>query len=182
MEMIIPGGVASPPVDLGRVTVAGRPHRFAPPAQMAVASGGRIGDFAHLLGFDAEPAPTVAADGSAMIATSPASALALTLYWQAEGASDVPYAVSVQLLDESGALRAQHDQQPGGGAFPTTGWVQGEVLADTYRLVLPADLAPGRYRLIVRMYDPTTFAVPAATGTEGGPAGDALTLATVEVR
>ena len=79
-------------------------------------------------------------------------------------------------------LRVQHDQQPGDGAFPTTSWVQGEVLSDTYQLELPADLTPGSYRLIVRMYDPTTLAVLPATGADGGPAGDALTLATVEVR
>ena len=63
-------------------------------------------------------------------------------------------------------------RQPGDGAFPTTSWVQGEVLSDTYQLELPADLAPGSYRLIVRMYDPTTLAVLPATGADGGPAGD----------
>ena len=162
--------------------MAGRPHVFAPPAQMAVASGGRIGDFARLLGFDTDPAPALAADGSATVAATSPSTLASTLFWQAEGASDVPYAVSVQLLDESGALRAQHDGQPGAGAFPTTGWVQGEVLADTHQLELPADLTPGSYRLIVRMYDPTTLAVLPATAADGSPAGDALTLATVEIR
>jgi len=182
VERVTPDGAASPPADLGQVTVAGRPHVFAPPGEMAVASGARIGDFARLLGFDADPAPTIAANGSATIASASASTLALTLHWQAEGASDVPYAVSVQLLDENGVLRAQHDQQPGGGAFATTGWVQDEVLADAYRLELPADLAPGRYRLIVRMYDPATLAVLPATGAAGNPAGDALALATVEVR
>ena len=119
---------------------------------------------------------------AATVAASLTSTLALTLFWRAEGASAVPYAVSVQLLDESGSLRAQHDGQPGAGAFPTTGWVQGEVLADTHQLELPADLTPGSYRLIVRMYDPATFAVLPATGADGSPAGDALTLATVEVR
>jgi hypothetical protein len=60
--------------------------------------------------------------------------------------------------------------------------VQGEVLADAYRLELPADLAPGRYRLIVRMYDSETFAVLPATGAAGNAAGDALAPAIVEVR
>ena len=182
VEMIAPDGAAAPPVDLGQVTVAGRPHVFAPPAEMAVVSGGRIGDFARLLGFDATPIPSAAAGGSATITVPPASTLALTLFWQAEGASSVPYAVSVQLLDDNGVLRAQHDQQPGGGAFPTTSWVQGEVLADAYQLELPADLAPGRYKLIVRMYDPTTLAALPAENADGNPAGDALALATVEVR
>jgi hypothetical protein len=141
---------------------------------MAVTSRARIGDFARLLGFDAAPAPALASDGSPTVATTSPSTLALTLFWQAEGASDVPYAVSVQLLDENGVLRAQHDQKPGGGAFATTGWVQGEVLTDAYRLELPADLAPGRYRLIVRMYDPATFAVLPATGVAGNPGHAAL--------
>jgi hypothetical protein len=184
VQMIAPDGAVAPPVDLGQVTVAGRPHGFAPPGQMAVMLGGRIGDFARLLGFDAKPVPAVAADGSVTITALPASALALalTFFWQAEGASSVPYAVSVQLLDDDGVLRAQHDQQPGGGAFPTTSWVQGEVLADAYQLELPADLAPGSYRLIVRMYDPATLAALPAENADGNPAGDALALATVEVR
>ena len=182
LQMIGPGGETSPPVELGTIKVAGRPHVFAPPAQMAVASDGRIGDSARLLGFDATPTPSVSPEGAATITTPAASTLTLTLFWQAEGASAVPYAVSVQLLDESGMLRVQHDQQPGDGAFPTTSWVQGEVLSDTYQLELPADLRPGSYRLIVRMYDPTTLAVLPATGADGGLAGDSLTLATVEIR
>jgi mannosyltransferase len=182
LQMIGPQGENSPPVELGAVKVGGRPHVFAPPAQIAVASGGRIGDFARLLGFDTDPAPSVTADGSATITVVPASTLASTLFWQAEGANDVPYAVSLQLLDENGVLRAQHDQQPGDGAFPTTSWVHGEVLSDTYQLKLPADLTPGSYRLIVRMYDPATLAVLPATAADGSPAGDALTLATVEIR
>ena len=182
LQLIGPGGETSPPVELGAIKAAGRPHVFAPPAQMAVASGGRIGDFVRLLGFDLDPAPAPAIDGSATITATSPSTLASTLFWQAEGASDIPYAVSVQLLDEGGALRAQHDGQPGAGAFPTTGWVQGEILSDTYQLELPADLTPGSYRLIVRMYDPTTLAVLPATGADGSPAGDALTLAAVEVR
>ena len=57
LQMIGPGGETSPPVELGTIKVAGRPHVFAPPAQTTVASGGRIGDFARLPGFDTEPAP-----------------------------------------------------------------------------------------------------------------------------
>jgi mannosyltransferase len=182
LQMIGPGDETSPPVELGAIKAVGRPHVFASPAQMAVASGGRIGDFARLLGFDLDPAPALAVDGSATVTATSPSTLASTLFWQAEGASDVQYAVSLQLLDENGVLRAQHDQQPGDSAFPTTSWVQGEVVSDTHQLGLPADLPPGSYRLIVRMYDPATLAVLPATGADGSPAGDALTLATVEVR
>jgi hypothetical protein len=184
LQMLGSDGGVTPPVDLGTVTVAGRPHVFEQPAQMAVPVGGRFGDFARLLGFDATPAPALSPDGAATIEAPSTSALTLTLAlsWQADGASSVPYAVSVQLLDGNGVLRAQHDQQPGGGAFPTTSWVRGEILTDTYQLALPADLTPGSYRLIARMYDPATLAVLPVTGADGSPAGDSLPLAAVEVR
>ena len=183
MQMVGPQGETSPPVELGGIKVAGRPHVFAPPAQMTVASGGRIGDFARLLGFNTDPAPSGAADGLGTIIVLPASTLASTLaltsFWQAEDASTTPYTVFAQLLDSSGALVAQRDQTPGDGAFPTTSWVEGEVLTDTYRITLPAGLAPGQYTLIVGMYDPKTGARLPATTADGTAAGDALRLITV---
>ncbi len=177
LQLVDRDGLASPPVELGQVAVAGRPHTFEQPATMDVRSGATFGDFARLLGYDARPAPSVAADGSAGLAMTPGSPLTVTLYWQGEGASTLPYAVSLQLLDANGVLRAQHDQQPAAGAAPTTGWVPGEVLADNYRLELPAGLAPGHYTLVIRMYDPATLAVLPATSADGKPADDSLVLA-----
>ena len=181
LQMIGPGGETSPTFELGGFKVAGRPHAFAPPAQMAVASGGRMGDFARLLGFDTDPAPSVAADGSGTITVLPAatSTLTSTLFWQAEDASTTPYTVFAQLLDSGGALVAQRDQVPGDGAFPTTSWVAGEVLTDTYRITLPAGLAPGQYTLIVGMYDPKTGTRLPVMAADGTAAGDALRLLTV---
>ncbi len=136
-------------VELGRVQVAGRADNFEPPAALARPSGAAFGpeeaSFAALLGSD-EPA---AAGGS----------IALALFWQAREAAPIPYAVSVQALDAHGVLIGQRDQQPGGGEFPTNGWIAGEVLADRYELVLP----PGAYRLIVKMYDPATGQVVPVT-------------------
>ena len=106
------------------------------------------------------------------------SALTLTLFWQAEAASALPYTVSAQLLDADGVLRAQRDQQPGAGAFPTTGWVAGEVLADVYRIELPADLAAANYALVVKVYDPATLdTLPVIPGPGAGAStGDILRL------
>jgi hypothetical protein len=77
-------------------------------------------------------------------------------------------------------LRAQRDQTPAQGTAPTTSWLRGEIIADTYRLELPADLQPGAYRLIVRMYDPATMVILPVTGADGEPRGDSLPLASVE--
>ncbi len=162
------GGEASPPVMLGQVTVAGRPHVFEPPAQMMQRSGARFGELATLLGYDLV-AP--AARGEAVT---------VTLYWRAEGASAAPYAGTVQLLDAAGVLRAQRDQQPGDGAFPTTSWVAGEVLTDTYRVALPADnKGTSNYTVIVKLYDPETGRVLPVTLPDGTPAGDFLRLGEV---
>lgn len=170
LQCVGPAAASSSVVELGQVVVAGRPHVFEPPAQMDGRSGARFGDLAVLLGYRLEK-PDTRNTGST-------SALTLTLFWQAAGASPLPYTVSAQLLDANGVLRAQHDQQPGGGAFPTTGWVTGEVLADTYRIELPANLAAANYAVVVKVYDPITGAtLPVTLGPEGGAsAGDILRL------
>ena len=113
---------------------------------------------------------------------APGEPLRLYLYWQAENASTVPYTVFVQVLDSNGVLRAQQDQQPGDGAFPTTGWTPGEILTDTYRIDIPAELPVGRYSLVVGMYDPATSVRLPITAPDGRLVGDALELRSVEVQ
>ncbi len=159
----------SPPIGLGEITVSGRARVFEPPAHMERLSGARFGDLATLLGYD-----LVAPAGRG-------EPLMVTLYWRAESASPVPYAVSVQLLDGNGILRAQRDQQPGDGAFPTTGWVAGEVLTDIYRVTLADDLPPGDYAVIVKVYNPATGATLRVTATDPAPADDLLYLTAIQV-
>jgi hypothetical protein len=133
---------------------------------MGQTSGARFGDLAVLLGF------TAAGDET--------TELAVTLFWQAIAASEAPYTVSVQLLDSSGMLVAQQDQQPGAGAYPTTGWAPGEVLADSYRIARPPGLAPGSYTLIVKVYDPMNNATLPVVLPGEIARGDALRLDTIE--
>ena len=38
------------------------------------------------------------------------------------------------------------------GRYPTQNWAAGELVRDRHTLTLPADLAPGAYRLIVGVY------------------------------
>ncbi len=156
----------SEPVILGQVLVAGRPHFFEPPAEMGQRSGARFGELATLLGFDLLP-------------PDDAGALTVILYWRAEGPSAQPLSVSAQLLDAGGVLRAQRDQQPGDGAFPTTGWGAGEVLADTYRIPLPAGGGTAAYTLIVKIYDPASGQTLPVTLPDGAAAGEFLRLGEV---
>jgi hypothetical protein len=84
----------------------------------------------------------------------PGDTVGVTLYWRSLRASDQDYKTFVHLTDSAMTRQpAQHDGDPGGGFSPTTRWLPGELVPDTHHLPLPADLAPGRYRLWAGMYE-----------------------------
>ena len=128
-------------LSLGSLTVRGRPHDMNAPAP-AVRTDVTFGETARLVGYDAS---ANAANGTATI----------TLHWQALGASDRPLTVFAHLLDAHGERIGYGDAEPGNGAYPTTGWVSGEYLADTHAIAFPPAPA-GPLRLAIGLYDPTT--------------------------
>jgi len=77
------------------------------------------------------------------------------------------YQVFVHLLGAGPEPVAQGDGPPLVGDYPTTMWAPGEVIADPHPVAIPADLPPGRYRLLVGMYDLATM-VRLARLNEGG--------------
>lgn len=93
--------------------------------------------------------------------------LFVTLYWQAAGPVAQRYTAYVHLLDEAGSLLAQDDHQPAG--FPTIDWRPGEIVADTFTLLLP-DTA-GTFTVQTGFYDALTLA----------PLGELLVLGRVTV-
>jgi 4-amino-4-deoxy-L-arabinose transferase-like glycosyltransferase len=76
----------------------------------------------------------------------------LTLHWQALEEMSESYTVFVHMVDASGAIRAQQDNAPVNGTYPTTLWQPGEFVSDTYTLALPPDLPQGDYVLEVGLY------------------------------
>ncbi len=140
------GGDGRDYISLGFVTVRGRTHTMAPPTPQHAADA-TFGGLARLVGYDL----ALAEDGL------PAGGnLPLTLHWQALATADRAYTVFVHLLDEAGAVRGYGDAEPGGGRFPTPGWLAGEYLADEHAVLVAADAPPGRYRLVVGFYGPAT--------------------------
>jgi len=101
--------------------------------------------------------------------------LAVTLHWRALQPPAQDYAVFVHLLDAEGRIVAQHDGQPQNGAYPTSVWDTGEVIADEHVLDLPADLPAGSYRLRVGWYLPDSGDRLPVTG-----GGDSIELNVVE--
>jgi hypothetical protein len=76
----------------------------------------------------------------------------VSLLWQAAKRPPLDYSVSVFMLTSNGQLVAQHDSSPLNGRLPTSGWQAGDIRFDSHTLTLPADLAPGRYEVGVKIY------------------------------
>jgi hypothetical protein len=91
-----------------------------------------------LLGYDLKAAP---------------QAFELTLYWRSEAPLPLDYTVFVHLRDAAGQTVAQKDQPPLQGAYPTSLWDRGEIIADNLLIPMPAELSAGPYQLVVGLYD-----------------------------
>ncbi len=125
---------ADPGLVLGRVTVQRAEGTSALPA---------LAQFGPLALIEA---------GTPVAAVGAGGVVPVDLLWQALEAPGEPLVVVIQALDEQGAVAANLEEQPLGGRYPTTNWQPGELVRDRHTLSLPADLAPGRYRLIVGAY------------------------------
>ncbi|HEX5417333.1 MAG TPA: hypothetical protein VFZ25_16835, partial [Chloroflexota bacterium] len=87
----------------------------------------------------------------------PGQDLQVTLLWQAAGPIDKDYTVFVHLIDARQNQGAGQDNPPLNGQYPTSAWLSGEEIADTYTIHLPPTLAAGDYHLAIGIYDPHTL-------------------------
>lgn len=87
---------------------------------------------------------------------APGEALLLALRWESLQAVAYNYHVFVHLVNSQGEKLAQRDGQPVQWLRPISTWQPGEEIIDHYGLLLPADLAPGQYSLLVGLYDPVS--------------------------
>ena len=115
-------------------------------------------DALHLIGYRIER-PTIQAG----------EWLPVTLYWQATRPLSKNYSGFVHLLDQNGQALAQANTYPDGGKWPTSMLPPGQVLADTYHILVPLE-AEGQAPLLTRLAmgifefdDPARAAKPAVT-------------------
>jgi hypothetical protein len=121
----------------------------APPTALPgdlVAVEATLGDQIALEGY------TLARDGQPITFSdlSPGDAFTLTLYWRALEAGLPFYHVFVHVTYPDGAIMASQDGPPQEGAYPTTTWSEGDIIATTHTLTLPPDGA--QFAVAVGMY------------------------------
>jgi 4-amino-4-deoxy-L-arabinose transferase-like glycosyltransferase len=87
----------------------------------------------------------------------PGESLGITLYWQSLVEMEENYYLFIHLLGRRRELVGNEDTYHGWGAYPTSLWKLGEIIADTYQLPISEDaLAPSLIRVDTGLYDPTT--------------------------
>lgn len=90
--------------------------------------------------------------------------LVVSLVWHSGGQAQGDYKIFVHVLDEDGTIAAQADTRPGGGALVTGNWLPGTFQDDI--VVNLTNVPRGRYRVVLGLYDPVTWA-RLAPGTGG---------------
>ncbi len=129
---------------VGEFKIEGWPRRFDPP-QPQVEITASFNSQARLVGLDADTTQV-----------APGDTINTRLYWQAQAEFQQNYTMFVHLIGPDGLLYGQVDHIPGAGAYPTTGWLPGEYIADEYAIPVAQNAPPGDYQLIVGLYDPDT--------------------------
>ncbi len=119
------------------------------------------------------------------LSARPGQAIHLRLVWRVLAQPTTSYTVFIHVIDGQGQVIVGHDYTPLGGAFPSylwfPKWLEGQVVEDPYRLVLPEDTPPGEYWVEVGMYEMGSVRRVAQLSAEGVLTGDRLILGAVHV-
>jgi len=131
-------------LDMGKIQVIEVQREFDVPSIQHPYQA-NFGGLVEFLGYDLE-----------RTGFSPGDVLPLTLYWRALEQMDTSYTAFTHLLDEDNRIWGQQDNPPKEGGHPTTLWVKGEVVADSYHIPVDPDAPPGEYVIKIGLYDAAT--------------------------
>jgi hypothetical protein len=145
LQVVLNGSAGqSAAVSAGTVNINGGRVYAPPPLQHAFLSD--LGGQVRFVGYDIKPqTPNVK------------SQIELTLYWQATREMTASLTVFTHVEGEQRRVWGQHDGPPVSGLKPTDRWLTGEVVADQHVLTFDPSMPPGKYRLVIGMYDPVTL-------------------------
>ncbi|MCE7981005.1 MAG: hypothetical protein DYG89_07410 [Caldilinea sp. CFX5] len=139
---------------------------------------------AYPLPASAEFSREIALVGSTLppqMEANPGDELTVTLTWRALDRPRANYTGFVQLLDGEGRLVAQHDHPLTNNFIPATLWQPGLTVTDDYLLRVPPEASPGRYQLIVGLYEGATGA-RLTVMMDSTAVGDTVTIGNMTVR
>ena len=136
-------------------------RKFEPSAPVQYPALTALGGVVELVGITVDNASERAAP------VQPGATVPVTVTWRAIQPMDTSYTGFVHLLDANGQIVAQDDHVPLQNQYPTTQWVNGEVVEDRYELRLPADLPPGEYALEIGLYDANRPGLPRLKTSDG---------------
>jgi uncharacterized membrane protein len=113
---------------------------------------------------------------------APGTRVPVTLRWQSQGPSLRDLTVFLHVRDAQGNLMAQDDSMPTWfGVQPTTQWQPGQTVLGAHSILLPANLKPGVYDLVVGWYYWETLERLALLDDAGQPMGDGVVVGQLEV-
>jgi len=165
--------------DLLGIEITSRDRLFELPAGISHPLELTLGATVHLRGFDL---PGISAEGETRtVNVQPGDTLPLTLYWQADGPTELNYTVFVHLVGPDGRLHGQSDRFPVGGRAPTTSWAPDQVIVDEIPLSVVADAPAGSYHIAVGMYDATSGGRLPITDVSGQAIPDDQAVLPVEI-
>lgn len=158
--------------ELGALTVgaaAGERVFAVPPMQYTLNLN--FDDRIELLGYDLQTD-----------AAQPGGAISYTLYWRALQDIEIDYTVFNHLLAADGQVWGRWDDQPQGGASPTTRWAPGQVIADGRRVPVDAAAPAGAVRPTVGLYDARSMLRLPLRDAQGNVIADQVTLSEVDIQ
>lgn len=135
-----------------------------------------FGDSIRLAGYDTD-----------LLSPPLSESLRLRLYWHADSLPPGDYSMFLHLVPlDSLTPFAQWDGPPAMQSRPTPSWNDSSetLVGDWITIEIPADIAPGEYRLLLGLYDYQTGIRLAITGDEGAQGvvdGNALHLLAITV-
>lgn len=88
------------------------------------------------------------------VTIKPGQSFRITYYWQALTPIEQDYKVFVHFVSESGEIEFQQDHYPVDGIYPTTEWQVGDIIRESYVVIVPSNVEPGSYRINIGMWDP----------------------------
>ncbi len=163
------------------LAVLARDRLFSLPSDIAYPLDLRLGQQVQLRGFDLPNATFTRPD---VLAVQGGGQIPLTLYWQANGPTDLSYTVFVHLRGPgpSDTIHGQVDRPPANGAAPTYSWTPDQVIIDELALPVLAGAPSGIYHIAVGLYDPLSGARLPVYDAAGTPLPENQILLPIEVR